>query len=125
MQPIVVRYREEDPKGDRFEVVQPIDFDTVAGPVRVPVGYVTDFASSPMWLWSLVPPIGPGCRAFLLHDYWYDNRLFEQTSGEYRARLMADDALYYALCELQPKRWFWNYLIYAAVRLFGRSWWIN
>ncbi|WP_019986312.1 DUF1353 domain-containing protein [Rudanella lutea] len=125
MQAIVVEYLEDDPKADRWRLVQPLTFSTLVGQVVVPVGYKTDFASVPMILWGFFPPIGRHCRACVLHDYWYDNRLFEAELGETRARYLADRELYERLKAVEPRKWLRNWCMYAACRLFGRSWWRN
>lgn len=125
MQEIIVRYREEDPKTDRWQLVEPIYYSTSVGLIRVPAGYITDFASVPPLLWGLFPPIGRHCRASVLHDYWYDNRLFEAQLGAKAARLLADQELLKRLNECRPSWKRRNYLMYLACRWFGRSWWEN
>lgn len=39
--------------------------------VIVPKGFVTDAATTPMFLWWLFPPDGPWKRASVIHDYMY------------------------------------------------------
>jgi hypothetical protein len=39
--------------------------------VVVPAGFVTDFASTPRLMWSLLPPIGTYLQAAVVHDYLY------------------------------------------------------
>jgi hypothetical protein len=125
-QPILVRYKEEDPiKSDRWELYRSITFQTLAGQVTVPAGYTTDFASVPVLLWGFFPPIGRHNRATILHDYWYDNRLFEAEFGSTLARKMADVELYERLKAVEPHKPIRNYLMYRACRLFGRSWWVH
>lgn len=125
-QPILVRYKEEDPvKADRWELYRSITYSTIGGPVTVPMGYTTDFASVPVLLWGFFPPIGRHNRATILHDYWYDNRLFEDTLGPKLARKMADVELYERLKVAEPGKPFRNYIMYRACRWFGRSWWVN
>ncbi|KAB7728007.1 DUF1353 domain-containing protein [Rudanella paleaurantiibacter] len=123
MEPIVVQYLEDDPKGDRWRLVKPINYFTIVGPIQVPAGYVTDFASAPEVTWSFFPPIGRHNRACMLHDYWYDHRLFEAELGETRARYFADREFYERLQAVEPKKWFRNWCMYAACRLFGGRWW--
>jgi len=127
-QPIIVRYKEEDLlKSDRWVLVYSVTFLTIVGEIKitVPHGYATDFASVPMVLWGLFPPINKSNRAFLLHDWWYDNRLFEETYGAKEARLMADQELYNRLQEIEPDKPIRNFCIYQACRWFGKSWWDN
>lgn len=38
----------------------------------IPKGYVTDFASVPKFLWSILPPLGRHNLAALLHDWMLD-----------------------------------------------------
>lgn len=122
--PILVRYKEEDrEKWDRWELLAPVRFETSLGEVIAPVGYQTDFASSPPWLWSVIPPIGRHNRACLLHDLWYDHRLFEDQLGAKEARRLADRELLEGLNRAEPRRWIRNYLMFLAVRIGGRSWW--
>jgi hypothetical protein len=53
--------------------------------VRVPIGFVTDFASIPRAFWSLLPPDGTYCYAAVIHDYLY----WDQT----RSRAQSDEIL--------------------------------
>lgn len=125
-QPILVRYKEEDPlKVDRWELHRSITYHTPQGKVTVPKGYVTDFASVPVVLWGVFPPIGRHNRATILHDFWYDNRLFETELGAKVARKMADVELYERLMVAEPKKPIRNYCMYLACRWFGRSWWVH
>lgn len=125
MQPIVVTYLENNPKPDRWRLERSITYYTKQGRVTVPRGYITDFASVPVLLWGLFPPTGRSNRACLLHDWMYDNRLFEEELGEYEARKLADEELYERLKAVEPKKPVRNYCMYLACRWFGRSWWVN
>ena len=126
MEPIIVRYKEEDAeKPDRWELMESVSFQTRAGEVTVPRGYTTDFASVPVWLWGFFPPIGRYNRATILHDWWYDNRLFEAELGADEARRLADLELYERLKAVEPHKPIRNYCMYLACRWFGQSWWEN
>lgn len=71
--------------GHNWRVIQPFYYDTAVslrglpiGPppeectrIRVPAGFVTDFASIPRALWSLLPPTGKYGRAAVIHDLLY------------------------------------------------------
>lgn len=123
---IIVRYREEDPeKPDRWVLVEPLVFQTLIGEITIPVGYVTDFASVPVFLWGIFPPIGRHNRGSILHDYWYDNRLGEAEWGLEEARRLADLEYWIRLDEAEPNRKLRNRLMYLACRWFGRNWWVN
>jgi len=56
-----------------FQLTSPLQFSLgINGggiKVTVPTGFVTDFASSPQFIWPLVPPVGPYCEAAVVHDY--------------------------------------------------------
>src|SRR5688572_10892672 len=39
--------------------------------IRIPAGFVTDFASIPRALWWLYPPTGRWGRAAVIHDWLY------------------------------------------------------
>jgi hypothetical protein len=45
--------------------------------IRVPVGFVTDFASIPRALWSLLPPTGRYGKAAVIHDWLYSHRIVD------------------------------------------------
>lgn len=125
MEQILVSYLEHDVKPDRWRLERSVTYYTRLGKVTVPRGYVTDFASVPVLLWGIFPPIGRSNRAYLLHDYWYDNRLFEAELGATRARHLADRELLERLNVAEPTKWFRNHCFYYACRWFGRSWWVN
>lgn len=57
----------------RFELKAPLVFDSVVahGLITVPAGFVTDFASIPVLLWRILPPVGAYDRAAVVHDYLY------------------------------------------------------
>lgn len=57
--------------GKRFTLREPIIYPTADGTIVVPIGFVTDFASIPRFLWSIYPPTGRYQRAAVLHDWLY------------------------------------------------------
>lgn len=60
-------------KSDWWELYEPFEETLSDGStILIPTGYVTDFASVPVLLWSFFPPIGKYNRAALVHDYLYD-----------------------------------------------------
>jgi len=40
--------------------------------ITVPAGYRTDFASIPRLVWPLLPPVGRGGKAAIIHDWLCD-----------------------------------------------------
>ncbi|MFO0700922.1 MAG: DUF1353 domain-containing protein [Nitrospira sp.] len=82
--------------------------------VRVPPGFVTDFASIPQVFWSLLRPDGEYAYAAVVHDYLY----WTQT----RSRDEADDILKMAMEDFEVGAVTIE-AIYRAVRLGGKAAW--
>ncbi|TDB64393.1 DUF1353 domain-containing protein [Arundinibacter roseus] len=121
-----IRFRKDidNSKLDMFVVVEPCRVEIV-GPrlsLVIPYGYKTDFASVPQWLWSIVPPHGRMTNAAVVHDFMYDNRVFETYLGPELARAFADriflrNMLASGVKPAQARMFYW------AVRMFGARWW--
>ena len=107
--------------GDRrFRVLEGFVFIPIDGKsiIRVPEGFVTDFASIPRFFWRMWPPVGGDYdKAAVVHDYLYDN------PGD-RTRVECDDVLKDAMETLGVGR-FTRFCIYRGVRLGGRGIWNN
>lgn len=86
--------------------------------VKVPKGFVTDFASSPFFVWSFIPSWGRWGKAAVLHDYMY------QTNYKIpylKTRRDADNIFREAMGVLGVDK-VRLFLIYWSVRLFaGRA----
>ena len=82
--------------------------------IVVPAGFVTDFASTPRAIWSVLPPMGRYQLAAVVHDFLY----WEQGC----TREQADALLRVAMAESQvePGK---RDIIWRAVRSFGGSAW--
>ncbi len=82
--------------------------------VRVPKGFVSDYATIPRFLWSIFPPHGYSRKAAVVHDFLY-------TCPDC-PRVIADAVFLSAMreCGVPPWR---RGLMYAAVRLFGWAFW--
>lgn len=78
--------------------------------IIVPKGFITDFASIPRFLWTLLDPVGPYRGAALIHDYLYN----QQT----RKRKACDQILLEA-CKDLGVNWITRWTIYVNVRAFG------
>ncbi|WP_205691074.1 DUF1353 domain-containing protein [Cellulophaga sp. BC115SP] len=122
---IVVMYREAPTdKSDWWELYEPFEETLSDGStILIPTGYVTDFASVPMLLWSFFPPIGKYNRAALVHDYLYDLQYRQKELGEKAARKFADDQFLYLANKILPNDNFRHLLMYFAVRIFGLYAW--
>ena len=82
--------------------------------IVVPAGFVTDFASTPRALWSVIPPTGRYQLAAVVHDFLY----WDQGC----AREQADAIFRVAMAESNVKP-FERDLMWQAVRRFGESAW--
>ena len=83
--------------------------------ITVPVGFVTDFASSPFFVWSFIPPWGRYSKAAVIHDYIYQTKI--------RTRKEADGIFLEAMLVLKVPKWKAN-LMYHGVRAFGWIPWL-
>jgi Protein of unknown function (DUF1353) len=82
--------------------------------VRVPQGFVTDLATIPWELWSVLRPDGEYAYAAIVHDYLY----WTQT----RTRLMSDEILRSSMEDFHVDR-LKIQAIYRGVRAFGERYW--
>jgi len=99
--------------GRDWRVIRPLRYEVRPGQnVRVPRGFVTDFASVPRFLWRLLPPTGTYGKAAVVHDYLY------RTPRSPYSRADADLVFLEAMEELGVP-WWKRTLMYDAVRLFG------
>lgn len=48
----------------------------------IPSGYISDGASTPRILWSIIPPFGRYLKAAVIHDYGYTNNPAELSRKE-------------------------------------------
>jgi|SRR6187431_560590 len=86
----------------------------VLGQIVVPKDFLSDFASTPAFLWADIPPWGKWSAAAWLHDWLY--------ASQPCTREQADNVLLEAMitCGVDSRR---RSLIYAAVRMFGQPSW--
>lgn len=103
--------------GRNYRLVRPLVYVTEVDGVpnadrviRVPRGFVTDFASIPRGLWNIFPPMGKYNGAAIVHDYLYRRTIWE--------RALCDAVFAEAMHSLGVG-WLSRHLIYRAVRLFG------
>lgn len=81
-------------------------------PIKLPAGFVTDFASIPRLLHSLVPPTGKYGKAAVIHDFLY------RSQGIAVSRKEADQVFEEAM-EALGVGWLTRQTMYRAVRVFG------
>lgn len=96
-------------------LMEELVFDSaILGTIIVPVGFVTDLASIPQPLWSILPPIGSYDRAAVVHDYLYTRN--GCTRGE------ADNVLKEGM-KVDEVQGLKLRMIYAGVRMGGWKIW--
>ena len=102
------------PDNKRWELLE--EFDYYLGSldsglyIRVPKGFITDFASVPRIFWAILPPWDKYGKAAVLHDYLYHSRKF--------IRILCDVIFYEAMVVLGVSRWK-RWLLYLGVRIGG------
>ena len=79
--------------------------------IYIPAGSTTDLASIPRTLWPILSPAGKWARASVLHDYLYEKRMF--------SREKCDKLYLEGMCD--DNVGFVRYMIYRAVRVFGKK----
>lgn len=102
-----------------YFITQQIGWDPNPGqlgfsPVRVPVGFVTDFASIPRVFWSSLRPDGLYAYAAIIHDYLY----WEQTLSREQS-----DAAFKACMEDFKISAATVWAVHIGVRLGGKAAW--
>ena len=99
------------PDGKHWELAHTFGYTSRGGrSFQVPRGFVTDFASVPRALWSLIPPWGKHGQAAVLHDYLYQ----EQPTSRGKA-----DKLLLEACKVLGVAGWRRWAIYAGVRAGG------
>ena len=104
--------------GHNWRVTAAFNYHTDVHPlvvVRIPAGFITDFASIPRGLWNLFPPTGGYGKAAVVHDFLY------RTVGPWTRR-NADDVFREAM-EYLGVGWWTRNTLYRGVRLFGGHSW--
>ena len=102
------------PDGRKWKLLE--EFDYYLGNlgsgmyIRVPAGFITDFASVPRLFWGILPPWGRYGKPAVLHDYLYQSQKF--------MRVLCDAIFYEAMCVLGVK-WWKRWLLYLGVRIGG------
>lgn len=103
--------------GTRFTTLSAVPYDEEC--ITVPEGFTCDMASVPKLLWWWLPPLGRYAHAALLHDYLYSlHRLADL--GERRSRV---DLSFLRQMKRDGVGWRTRWVMYLAVRAFGRSAW--
>jgi len=81
-----------------------------AAGIEVNEGFITDLASTPKFLWWIVPPFGKYIKAAVIHDYLYTNGIGTKERADY---LFLDIML-----KAEVPKWK-AHAMYKAVKYFG------
>ena len=100
-----------------FRILESFDYEIGAEGsgliIQVPIGFETDFASVPKFLWFVLPPWGIHGKAAVLHDF-----LYRRASGFGKD---VADAIFYEAMTVLGVTWWRRYLMYLGVAYLGRS----
>ncbi len=83
--------------------------------IRVPKGFITDFASTPNFLWNWLPYWGKYGKAAIVHDWLYKKK---EIQGKPVTRCLADKIFKEAMIVGGTPSWKAQ-LMYLAVHWFG------
>ena len=109
--PLIVKYLD----GHWWELVEGFEYQDEDNIIKVPQGFLTDFASIPRIFWSIVgSPSGKYGKAAVIHDWLYATHT--------TTRRKADKIFREAMKVLKVK-WWKRRLIWIAIRAFGRKAW--
>jgi hypothetical protein len=109
--PLVVKIHSDNPQ-EREIYLEFYYYRSDGTIITVPKGFRTNFASTPRFLWWLLPPLDHYGKASVIHDYLYRTPSVEYT------RKQADDILKEACEVLKVKKWkIW--MLFCGVRTFG------
>lgn len=107
----------EDEGWRKWIVDRPLQFFHEQGPFYVPVGFETNGASIPRFLWAIFPPFGRYARAAVLHDYLtFLVKIGLPINGVKMTQVDADNIFRDALLVCNTNR-FRAWCMWAAVRL--------
>jgi hypothetical protein len=82
---------------------------------RVPLGFVTDFATVPRFVHWVVLPYGPYTRAAVVHDYLIDERI-NNPVPELRVTSRDTDGIFRRIMQDLGVPWTKRWLMWTAVR---------
>ena len=120
------------PDGRRWYLLRRFKYDRhkkgSGDTITVPAGFVTDFASTPVSIWWLIPPWGVYGKAAIVHDYLYQNHGYDTyvdrvpVGFKLVSRETADRIFWEAMGVLEVASWR-RTLMFWAVRIFGLFSW--
>lgn len=98
--------------GFNYRLLKEFDFASEEAEriIRVPAGFVTDFASVPRFFWRVLPPTGQYGKAAVVHDYLYRSH---EVPKEVADKVFLEGMLVLGVPEWKAR------IMYAAVAVFG------
>lgn len=105
----------KDLMNGRFEIFSDYLYRTKEYFIRVPKGFVTDYASIPKLLRIVVLPYGKHSGASVVHDWLYS---FQCNLNLTRKEA---DKIFLEILKEEKINFFLRIFMYFAVRMFGRS----
>jgi len=103
-----------------FRLTEPFEYHVGDYPseqvIKVPIGFITDFASVPRIFWPIISPIDNHAKAAVLHDWMY--------RFNYAKKSVCEKIFYEAMKVLEVPQWKRN-CIYLAVYVGGWPTWIK
>lgn len=94
----------------KWKLVEDFSVNTSIGIITVPKDFVTNLASTPRFLWAILPPFGKYTEASVVHDYLYFKKELPRK---------VCDMLFYELMIIKDTYKWKAKTMYWAVRIFG------
>lgn len=101
-------------KGNEWQLVKPLVYDTGQNVITAPEGFVTDLASIPRPFRLFFPVHGKHTRAAVIHDYLYANQIGKRRDA---------DQIFLGAMKVLGVSWIKRRIFYAAVRIGGAIAW--
>jgi len=121
--PLIVKVLDEH----KFELFKPFTFHLDSKyskrAITVPKGFVTDFASIPKRLWSILPPYGKYTKAAVLHDSLYRYHGFVSGDQYISYTRKESDQIFLDAMKVLGVPALTRGIMYNAVRWFARGAW--
>ena len=103
------------PRGERWEVMEVYQYETSKGIVKVPKGFMTDYASVPRIFRNIVNTYGNHGRAAVVHDFLYSKECVLEITRE------EADKIFLEIMEECQVNCIKRQFMYRTVRIFGKS----
>ena len=105
----------KDLMNGKFELFSDYVYKTKEYLIKVPKGFVTDYASIPKLLRGIVLPYGKHSGASVVHDWLYSSNCNLDLSRE------KSDKIFLEILKEEKVSFLLRILMYFAVRKFGKS----